>query len=156
MFCLFAVIVSLCRSLLVVRTTLGRATPNKQVNPTSKCPAASCCFLRAGTPRSAPAPACWRCRAQPTQRHIVRVANDLSPTPAARSPRHRSAATRLPTVSTRRTPATALRLPLRTSRLSGGERRAGDDRQSELSLSRTSWIRRSAGFSVSAHYCDVD
>ena len=116
-------------------------------------PAASCCFLRAGTPRSAPAPACSRCRVQPTQRQNGRVANDLSSTLAARPPRHRSAATLLPTVSTRRTLATALRLPPRTSRLSGGEKRAGDDRQSELSLSRTSWIHRSAGFSVSAHLC---
>ena len=63
----------------------------------------------------------------------------------------RSAATRLPTVSTGRTPATGLRLPPRTSRLSGEEKRAGDGRQSELVLSRSSWICWNGfRFSVSA------
>ena len=114
-------------------------------------PAASCCFLRASTPRSAHAPACWRCRAQPTQRQNGRVVNDLPSTPAARPSLRRSAATRLPTVSTGRTPATGLRLPPRTSRLSGEEKRAGNGRQSELVLSRSSWICWNGfRFSVSA------
>ena len=115
-------------------------------------PAASCCcFLRASTPRSVHAPACWRCRAQPTQRQNGRVVNDLPSTPAARPPLRRSAATRLPTVSTGRTPATGLRLPPRTSRLSGEEKRAGDGRQSKLVLSRSSWICWNGfRFSVSA------
>ena len=137
---------------LFVYTSYGLFSANKHGNPKSKYPAASCCcFLRASTPRSAHAPACWRCRAQPTQRQNGRVVNDLPSTPAARPSLRRSAATRLPTVSTGRTPATGLRLPPRTSRLSGEEKRAGDGRQSELVLSRSSWICWNGfRFSVSA------